>query len=145
MMTDIFRSLGRADALRLRSEAANLTGTEIIAREVSVPPFDPKRDYTPWPAGSPVTDDGQVWLLLQPYNAAYYEGRPAQLRMLWGLAHTKDPARAKAWVAPYGISGLYMTGECYKDAEGVVWRSLRDNQDHDASAYPQGWERVDNA
>lgn len=141
-MVDIFRSLGKADALRLRAEAYGLSGTEIIAREVSAPPYDPVKDYSAWPVGAPVTDGGQVWLLIQPHNAAHYGGRPAEQRALWGLAHTTDPARAKAWVAPFGTSGVYMAGECYKDADGTVWRCKADNTVHDAAAYTAGWVRV---
>ena len=47
-MTDIFRSLGRADALKLREEAYSLSGTQIIDREHSVPAFDPQKDYSAW-------------------------------------------------------------------------------------------------
>lgn len=141
-MTDIFRSLGRADAQRLRVEAYSLTGTQIIAREVCVPPFMPDKDYSDWAVGAPVTDEGQVWLLIQPHNAANHEGRPSTLRALWGLAHTTDPERAKAWVDPFGTSGMYMQGECYRDAGGNVWRCKVDNTVHDAASYPAAWERV---
>lgn len=141
-MTDIFRSLGRADALKLREEAHSLTGTQIIEREHSAPAFDGKKDYSGFPVGAPVTDEWQVWLLLQPYNAANYTGRPSTLRALWGLAHTTNPAKAKLWVDPYGTSGMYMAGEVYKDADGNVWRCLQDNTVHDAAAYPEGWEGV---
>lgn len=141
-MIEAFRSLGRADALKLREEAANLTGTEIIDREFSAPAFDPQRDYSGFPAGAPVTDEGQVWLLIQPYNAANYSDRPAALRALWGLAHTTDPAKAKPWVDPFGTSGMYMTGECYVDDAGVVWRCKVDNTVHPASSFPLGWDIV---
>lgn len=141
-MIDVFRSLGRADAIRLREEAGTLTGTQIIDQEVSVPLFHPKKDYSTWPAGSPVADAGQVWLLIQPYNASNYPQRPAELRALWGLAHTKNPKRAKPWAEPYGTSGMYMQGECYRDADGAVWRAKRDNTVFDAIAYPDGWEAV---
>lgn len=142
-MTDIFRSLGRADALKLREEAASLTGTQIIDREHSAPAFDPTRDYSGFPAGAPVTDEGQVWLLIQPHNAAHYEGRPATLRAIWALAHTTNPEKAKPWVDPYGTSGMYMTGECYKDVDGNVWRCLKDDVAYDAATYPEVWEKVD--
>lgn len=141
-MTDIFRSLGRADALKLRTEAAYLTGTQIIDREVSIPAWRADADYSAWPAGSPVADGGQVWTLIQPHNAAHYAQRPAELRALWGLVHTTNPARAKPWVAPLGTSGMYMAGECYKDDEGTVWRCLADNTVHSAAAYPAVWEAV---
>lgn len=143
VMVEAFRSLGRADALALREEAANLTGTEIIAREHAAPAFDPAKDYSGFPAGSPVTDEEQVWTLIQPHNAAHYTGRPSTLRALWGLAHTKDPAKAKAWVDPYGTSGMYMQGECYKDENGIVHRCINDNTVYDATALPSGWETVE--
>lgn len=141
-MIDVFRSLGRADALKLREEAATLTGTQIIDREHSAPAFDPDKDYSSWPVGAPVTDEGQVWLLIQPHNAAHYEGRPSTLRALWGLAHTTNPEKAKPWVDAYGTSGMYMTGECYKMEDGTVYRALEDNLVDDAQAHPEGWEAV---
>ena len=138
----IFRAAGRAAATELRNMAVTLTGTEIIDREKDAPDFDSEKDYSAWPVGSPVADEGQVWLLLQPYNAAHYAGRPSTLRALWGLAHTKDPAKAKPWVDPYGTSGMYMQGECYVDDAGVIWRCKQDNVVHPASALPGAWEAV---
>ena len=141
-MTDVFYSLGKSDALKLREEASNLDGTQITERETAVPDFDPQKDYTAWPAGSPVKDEGQVWTLLIPHNASHYPGvRPSTNRACWGLAHTKNPARAKAWVDSYGTSGLYMKDECYKE-NGIVYRSKRDNQDRKASVLPDDWEIV---
>lgn len=141
-MTDVFRSLGRADAKNLRDEAASLTGTQIIDREISIPMWRADGDYTSWPVGAPVQDMGQVWILLQPHNAAHYAQRPSELRALWGLAHTTNPKRAKTWVAPLGTSGMYMAGECYKDDEGTVWRCLADGTVHSAVTYPAVWEAV---
>lgn len=141
-MTDVFRSLGRSDALKLREEAHHLTGTQIIDREFSIPAFDGKKDYSEYPVGAPVTDEGQVWTLIQPHNAGNYAGRPSTLRALWSLCHTKTPAKAKAWVAPEGTSGMYMTGECYKDEDGNVWQAKQDNLVHDAVGYPDGWALV---
>ena len=132
---------GRRQALELQNRAPGMTGTEIIAEEGHVPAWDPAKDYTGWSAGWPVTDEGQVWPLLQPHNAAHYPGRPSTLRALWGLAHTTDPAKAKPWVAPYGTSGLYMTGECCTE-NGNTYRSIQDNNPYAPSAYPQAWEIV---
>ena len=139
---EIFRSAGRNAALELRAASVDMTGTEIIDREHDAPAFDPQKDYSGWPVGSPVRDNGQVWLLIQPYNAAHYAQRPADLRALWGLAHTKDPAKAKPWVDAYGTSGMYMTDECYIDENGVVWRCLQANVVHPASALPSAWQEV---
>ena len=131
---------GADDAAALRTKANTMTGTEIIAAEIAVPDFDAQKDYSACPAGTPVADEGQVWTLIQPYNAANYQGRPSTLRALWGLCHTTDPAKAKPWVDAYGTSGMYMKGECYKDASGKVHRCLQDNVVHDASALPCAWE-----
>lgn len=141
-MKGIFYNLGLHDASMLRSEAANLTGTEIIRREMSVPNFDPQKDYSAWPVGAPVIDEDQVWVLIQPHNAAHYAGRPSTLRALWGLCHTKDPDKAKPWVDPYGTSGLYKKDECYKDADGAVWRCLAEQTNYKANEYPAHWEEV---
>lgn len=131
---NMIRKQGRADALDLRERSPGLTGTELIAEETKVPPFDPKKDYTGWPIGAPVADEGQVWTLIQPHNAAHYTGRPSTLRALWGLAHTTDPAKAKPWVASYGVSGLYMLDECctYPHTDGTihVFRNLYDRNDY---------------
>ena len=136
------KTQGKADALDLRGRAPEMDGTGVIAEEEKVPTFDAKKDYSGWPVGAPVADEGQVWTLLQPYDAAQYEGRPSTLRALWGLCHTKNPEKAKPGVDAYGISGMYMTGECYLANNGAVYRALRDNLVHDAAALPDAWEAV---
>lgn len=132
---------GRRQALDLQARSGTMTGTEIIAEESKIPAFDHAKDYSAWPVGAPVADEGQVWTLLQPHNAANYTGRPSTLRALWGLAHTTDPAKAKPFVAPYGTSGLYMTGECCTE-NGGIHRSKVDNNPYAPSEYPDNWEEV---
>ena len=90
---------GADDAAALRTKANTMTGTEIIAAEIAVPDFDAQKDYSACPAGTPVADEGQVWTLITPYNAANYQGRPSTLRALWGLCHTTDPAKARRTTA----------------------------------------------
>lgn len=120
---------GRRAALDLQERAPGMTGTELISEETNVPAWDAQKDYTGWKPGCPAADEGQVWILLIPHNAAHYTGRPADLRSLWGLAHTTDPALAKPWVAPYGTSGLYLAGECCR-YEGRVWRNRYDGNEY---------------
>lgn len=136
------REKGAFDAQALQRDAAagTVTQTEIIDREISAPAFDPQKDYSAWPVNAPVQDDGQVWLLLQPHNADDYQGRPSSLRALWGLAHTKNPAAAKPYVAPYGTSGLYSKDECCLWTDGVVYVSTVDNNSWAPADYPQGWK-----
>ena len=133
---------GADDAAALRTKANTMTGTEIIAAEIAVPDFDATKDYSACPVGTPVADEGQVWKLIQPHNAANYSGRPSTLRALWGLCHTTDPAKAKPWVDAHGTSGMYMKNECYKAADGKVYRCKQDNCVHDAAALPSAWEEV---
>ena len=144
MILDVMRQQGRADALDLRSRAAEMDGTAIIAEEAKAPEFDPEKDYSGWPVGAPVRDGEQVYKLLQPHNAAHYPGvRPANSPTLWSVTHTKDPARAKPWKKPDGTSGMYMTGECYLAEDGVtVYRALRDSLVYDAAALPEAWEAL---
>lgn len=131
---ETMKTQGKEDALKLIAIAPELNGTELIAAEELVPAWSPTADYSNQSPGAPVQDEGQVWTLIIPHKAADYSGRPAQLRALWGLAHTKDPAKAKPWVAPYGISGRYMLDECctyINPADGLVHvlRNLYDNNE----------------
>ena len=138
----MMRDLGRADALSLRSRANDLDGTALIAEEAKVPPFDPGKDYSAWLVGAPVEDGGQVYRLLQPHNAAHYpDSRPATTPALWSITHTKDPARAKPYLAPNGTSGLYMTGEVAVEASHL-WRSKKDDNPHlpGATGTKSWWE-----
>lgn len=143
LVLDVLRSLGQREAAELRQGAAEMDGTAIIAMERAVPAWDKQQDYTDWPVGSPVADENQVWTLITPHRAADYEGRPSTLRALWGLCHTKDPAKAKPWVAPEGQSGMYMTGEFYKATDGTVYRCKQDNCVWDADGLPSSWEKME--
>ena len=146
LILGVMRAQGKADALDLRARAPELDGTAIIAEEAKVPQFDGTKDYSSWAIGSPVWEEvngeRQVFTLLQPHNASHYPGRrPADLPALWSICHTKDPSKAKEWLAPNGTSGMYMSGECCVDG-GVVYRCLTDNTVHSPTDYPQAWERV---
>lgn len=140
---DTLKSLGVTGARELRTAAKDMTGTEIIAREGYAPDFDPQKDYSDFPVGAPVADEGQVWTLITPHNAAHYDyEHPSEQRALWALCHTTDPKRAKPWVDAYGTSGMYMLGECYRDGD-TVYRAKQNNLVHDAVALPSAWEIVE--
>lgn len=128
------RNRGRLAALELQTRAPDMSGTEIINEEDKIPAFNPEKDYSAWAVGSPVADEGQVWLLLQPYNAANFSGRPSTLRAMWGLAHTTDPIKAKPWVGPYGTSGLWKINECctypHPDGYDHVFRNRYNDNDY---------------
>lgn len=138
------RAKGAADAADLRQRAGELDGTGIIAEEYKIPVFDPNKDYSAWPAGSPVyeTVNGarQVYKLITPHNAASYPGStPSNTPALWSVCHTKDPALAKPWLAPNGQSGLYAVDECCTE-NGHVWKNTYEDNEFSPSALPERWE-----
>lgn len=148
LILSIMKEQGKADALDLRARSSTMDGTAIIAEEQKIPKFDNKKDYSKWSVGAPVYEiiDGetQVFTLLQPHNASHYPtSTPSNSPALWSIRHTKDVAKAKAYIAPAGTSGLWMLDEvCIKD--GKIWRSTKDN-----NPYPPGvvgtesyWEEV---
>lgn len=135
---------GKADALDLRGRAKDMDGTAIIAERQAVPNWDGTKDYSAWPVGAPVVDEGRTYGLIQPHNAAHYpDARPAALPALWSIQHTTDPEKAEPYLAPNGTSGMYMAGECCTD-DGVTYRSTTDNNVWRPSEYPEGWEEVPN-
>ena len=134
----------KADALDLRSRAPELDGTATIAEERKAPIFDPVKDYSNWPVGSPVRElvgnEYQVFKLLQPHNASHYPtSTPSNTPSLWSICHTTEPIQAKPFLAPNGTSGMYMLGECCTE-NGHIYRSLVDNGVYAPSAYASNWE-----
>lgn len=126
---------GKADALDLAARAPGMDGTAIIAEEQKVPAWSEDAVYTQTHVGFPVQDDGQVYKILMPHRPSDNPGvRPADLRAIYSLLHTKDPHKAKPWMASYGTSGLYMMDECctYPHTDGTthVWRNLYDNNEY---------------
>lgn len=133
------RVQGRADALDLASRAKDMDGTAIIAEDSKVPLFEWGKDYSGCPVGAPIGEiiDGelQVFTMITPVNTANYPGiTPNTERSLYSLCHTKDPAKAKPWVASQGTSGLYKLDECctypYTDGSTHVFRNLYDNNEY---------------
>ena len=135
---------GRANALDLRTRAKDMTGTAIIEEESKIPNYDNSKDYTGWAVGSPCIYEGQVYGLLQPYNAANYpDTTPANTPALWRVIHTTDPAKAKPYIKPTSTSDMYLKGECMLYTDGVVYRSLRDTV-YSPEEYAEDWEAVNN-
>ena len=142
------RDRGRSDALDLAGRASSMDGTAIIAEESKIPMFVPGADYSKCVAGSPIAEivDGelQVFTMITPVNTAHYPGiTPNTERSLFSLCHTKDPKRAKAWVAPLGTSGLYSKDECCTDPNyedpTQVFVSKVDNNAYSPSQYMANW------
>ena len=136
------REIGLNAATLFQEQAPELDATAIIDREDDIPDFNPDlHQYLNWQKGQCIRDNGQVWQLLQPYDSNVYKDNPQNLRAQWSLCHTKDPLKAKPYVAPFGTSGMYMINECCTE-NGKVYRSKIDNNVWTPSAYPTGWEEI---
>ena len=132
---------GREKALELRAEAPGLTDTEIIDQELFIPH---------WKEGlqikdAPIQYEGQIYRVLQAHDSTGNPGwTPATQSALFSICHTKNPFKAKPWITPQGISGMYELGDCYIDNEGTVWRQIyNDSNVYDAATLPERWEEVD--
>ena len=137
------REVGLNAATSFQEKAPELNGTQIIDKEENIPDFNPElHQYLNWNKGECVRDNEQVWQLLQPYDSTTYKEHPENLRAQWSLCHTKDPLKAKPYVAPMGQSGMYMKDECCIASNGKVYKSKVDNNVWEPSGYPDGWEEV---
>ena len=131
------REAGKEAALDLAARAPEMIGTEIIDEQDSVPAWNASTNYTQ--IGCPVQYNDQVYTLLQAHNSSYYAGQtPASLPALWSIKHTTNPAKAKAYMAPNGQSGMYMKNDCCTE-NGHVYQSAIDNNVWPPSGYPDGW------
>lgn len=120
---------GRRDALELAGRAKGMDGTAIIDEEEKIPAWREDAVYGAEHVGFPVRDKGQVYTILMPHTPAHNPGsRPENLRAIYSLLHTKDPAKAKPWMRSYGVSGLYKVDECciypVGDGREHVFRNL---------------------
>lgn len=140
----MIREQGKANAIDLRNRAADMTGTAIIAEEAKIPNYDNTKDYSGWAVGSPCIFDGQVYGLLQPYNAAHYpDTTPANTPALWRVLHTTDAEKAKQYIKPTSTSDMYLKGECMIYTDGLIYRSLRDTV-YSPEEYASDWEVATN-
>lgn len=140
LVLEKMKEIGFQAATKLQEQASSLTETEIIERETDIPEFNPEKQYLNWKVGSVVSDDGQVWKLLQPYDSTIYTDKPKNLRAQWGLCHTKNPKKAKPYVEPQGTSGMYMKNECCLENDTVYVSNIDNNVWHPES-YPAGWSK----
>lgn len=130
---------GRRDALDLAVRAANMDGTAIIAEEQKVPLFVWGTDYSKCQRGAPIGEiiDGEffVFTMITPVNTANYPGMlPSKNPAEFSMCHTKDPAKARHWIAPNGISGIWRLDEVctwpHPDGMTHVHRNKHDNNEY---------------
>lgn len=151
LILDTLRRQAKAEAAALQTRSADMTGTELYAEGEYIPDFRAacaKQNMLERKAG--LTDGfvcrssaGRVVRLLQNYDSTVYlheDGtpwEPEELPAQWGFKWSTDPKDALPFVAI--STSPYNTGECCSE-DGVVYRSLMEDNVHAPSAYPKGWE-----
>lgn len=133
---------GQEQARELRTNAPNMTDTEVMDNEAYIPEWRAGAQK----AGAPVRRSGidQNYRTLQAHDStANPDWTPESQPALFGLMHTTNPAKAKAWVAPSGTSGLYYLNECYADGEAVYRQIYDGGNEYDALTLPERWEQVE--
>ena len=135
----IGRVQGKADALDLAARAVAMDGTAIISEEQKVPLFVWGTDYSKCQRGAPIGEiiDGEffVFTMITPVNTANYPGMlPSKNPAEFSMCHTKDPAKARHWIAPNGISGIWRLDEVctwpHPDGTTHVHRNKHDNNEY---------------
>ena len=139
----IMYAQGRANALALQNKAAEMTGTELYARDGDIPTFAAavkNSNMLDRSAGFVCRSSaGRVVRLVQPYDSTVYTQEPEELPAQWGFAWSTDPGKALPFLA--SATSPYNKGDCCTDG-GKVWRSTMDSNVWSPTAYPQGWEEV---
>lgn len=135
---------GRADAQALQAEADSLTGTELNEATSKIPDFRAAAAnanmLTRLAGFICKSTAGRVVKLLQPYDSSIYTQEPEELPAQWGFVWSQDPAHALPFVAL--STSPYNKGDCCTEG-GTVYRSTMDGNVWAPSAYPQGWEVVE--
>lgn len=138
------RERGKLAAQAVQDMSANMTGTELNAVDDRIPRFAAaaaKRNMLERAAGFVCKSSaGRVVMLIQPYDSDIYAAEPEELSAQWCFRWSKDPAKARPFVAI--STSPYMTGDCCTE-NGSTYRSAIDNNVWAPSAYPAGWGEVE--
>lgn len=135
------RDRGRVAAMEVQTKAPEMSGTELNAVDDCIPRFAvavAKSNMLDRPIGFVCKSSaGRVVRLLQNYDSTIYTAEPEELPAQWSFVWSTDPAKALPFIAL--ATSPYAAGDCCTE-EGVVYRSLIDNNTWAPSAYPTGWE-----
>ena len=137
------RQRGYEAAKLIQTNADSMTGTELYAVDDRIPSFTAalaKMNMLDRPVGFTCKSSaGRVVRLLQVYDSEIYPQEPEELPAQWGFKWPTDPAKALPFVAV--STSPYMTGDCCS-VDGVVYRSVMDNNVWNPLDYPSGWEEA---
>ena len=135
---------GKLTAQSVQTRSAEMTGTELNAEDMYIPDFKAavaKMNMLNRPIGFVCKSTaGRVVKLLQNYDSTIYTQEPEELPAQFGFVWSKDPKKAKPFVAL--ATSPYMKGDCCLNLIGEAVRSTMDNNVYSPEDYPSGWEVV---
>ena len=138
---ETMRQAGLDQAQALQAQAAEMTGTELYAREGYIPDFTAAcalKNMLERQAGFVCRSTaGRVVRLLQPYDSTIYTAEPEELSAQWGFYWSTDPDKALPFVSI--ATSPYHMGDCCTHG-GHVWRSGRDGNVWSPADAPDAWE-----
>lgn len=144
LVLETLKRSGKLIAQSVQEKSATMTGTELNAEHNYIPDFKvacEKMNMLERPVGFVCKSTaGRVVKLLQVYDSTIYTAEPEELPAQWGFVWSDDPTHALPFIAL--STSPYMKGNCCTE-NGVVYRSIIENNVWQPSTYPQGWEIVE--
>lgn len=141
---DTLKRYGKITATELQAKADTITGTEVYEEETFIPTFAAaiaKKNMSERKAGFLCKSSaGHIVKLLTPYDSTTHTGEPEELLSLWGFFWSKDPKKARPFVA--SSTSPYNTDDCCTEND-EVYQSTMEGNVWAPSAYPQGWKKVE--
>lgn len=134
---------GRRQALNLQERSEGMMGTQLYAEGSNIPQFSSAiktQNMLSRPIGFVCkSTSGRVVRLVQPYDSTIFTQEPEELPAQWGFAWSTDPEKALPFIAL--STSPYQTGDCCTK-DGMVYRSLIDNNVFEPGELSMAWEQV---
>ena len=136
LVLQVLQDYSRDKAVALQADQVNMTGTELYAQEQYIPDFQAAKAAMNMSQRKVGENDGflcrstagHVVRLIGSYDSDVWPGEPEELPAQWKFVWSKDPKKARPFVAI--STSPYNTDECciYPAEDGVdhVYRSGQD-------------------
>lgn len=136
LVLQVLQDYSRDKAVALQADQINMTGTELYAQEQYIPDFQAAKAAMNMSQRKVGENDGflcrstagHVVRLIGSYDSDVWPGEPEELPAQWKFVWSKDPKKARPFVAI--STSPYNTDECciYPAEDGVnhVYRSGQD-------------------
>lgn len=142
-INDIMYREGRRKALDLQERSYGLTNTQLNEESDSLPDFSAAvriKNMLERPIGFVCKSSaGRVVKLLQAYDSNIYTQEPEDLPAQWGFAWSTNPENARPFISL--STSPYMVNDCCSE-NGIIYKSLIDNNVWSPSSYPAGWKEI---